>query len=278
MPSVVPFLLLCAFLAFLPSCTPSPRTTPQPVNVVTIPTQLNFFTKPGANPAPKDLGIGVANRVSVAWSVQVGQPWLTIAPANGETPRNFTAALPLSNTSVSVDASKLPPGGYSANISIIVGGQTVRSVPVRVHVADIAPGEVLSVPVEPGTGTAWAAGIRIDGTVEVSAGILDNSLFRIGPDQVAAYNSGDMAVFVKGTLSNDSDQEWQIDFWPQAYDAAGNELAWGLDQGGAPLPGHLQMNVPAHGSRPFTLHLTWAEHISKITINSNKYPAWPPLP
>jgi hypothetical protein len=38
------------------------------------------------------------------------------------------------------------------------------------------------------------------------------------------------------------------------------------------------MNIPAHSSKAFTLHLTWAENISRITINANKYDPWPPLP
>jgi hypothetical protein len=87
-----------------------------------------------------------------------------------------------------------------------------------------------------------------------------------------------MVVFVQGVLANDSDEEWQIDFWPLAFDAAGNQVSWGLDRGGAPLSGHLQMNVPAHSSRPFTLHMSWSDDIERITMNANKYPPYPPLP
>ena len=146
------------------------------------------------------------------------------------------------------------------------------------HVTNARPGPALDVVVERGSGTAWDAGIRIDGPVQASAGKLDTPLFRIGPGGGTRYVAGDLAVFLEGRLANDSDREWQVDFWPEAFDARGNQVAWGLDQGGAPLPGHLQMNVAAHSSKSFSLHLTWAEDISRIAINANKYDPWPPLP
>ncbi len=253
-------------------------STLPPINIFTVPVQLNFFTKPGISPPAKELDIGVANRVSAAWSARAGQPWISITPVSGETAPNFTGAPPTNRTEVSVDSSTFHQGEYSANITLMVGGLTVHTIPVWVFVTDTLPGQILAIPVGQGIGSAWAAGVSLMGPAEVSTGILERSLSRIEPNSRTVYNSGDMSVFVKGTFANDSDQEWQLDFWPQAFDSEGNEVAWGLDQGGAPFSGHLQMNVPAHGSRPFTLHLTWDENISKITINANKYPPWPPLP
>ncbi len=249
-----------------------------PINLFTVPTQLNFFTKQGISPPAKELDIGVTNRVSAVWSARAGQPWISITPTSGETNPNLTGAPPTNRTEVSVDSSTFHNGQYSANISLMVGGLTVHTIPVWVFVTDTMPGDELAVPVGQGTGSAWAAGISLMGPAGVSAGILEKSLSRFDPNGRIVYNSGDMSVFVKGTFGNESDQEWQLDFWPQAFDSAGNEVAWGLDQGGAPFSGHLQMNVPAHGTGAFTLHLTWAEDISRITINANKYPAWPPLP
>jgi hypothetical protein len=234
-PRIVPVLLLCAFLVFLFSCAPSPHTPPPPASLVTIPTQLNFFTKPGTSPAARELDIGVANRISAKWSARADQPWLTIDPASGELPRNFTTMLALDRTTVSVDSSRLALSSYSANISVDADGQNVGTVPVRLYVTNTQPGDTLDIAVGQGTGSAWSAGIRIDGAVNVSAGTLDASLFRIGPDRGTGYSAGDMAVFVAGMLANDSDKEWQVDFWPEAFDAAGNQVAWGLDQGGAPL-------------------------------------------
>lgn len=178
-------------------------------------------------------------------------------------------------------------GGWGPGIaySLVIGG-TLRSgvtfeftwKPLDAQAADRQPGRVFDVLVEQGTGTAWSAGVKLDGSVQVSAGRLDRALFLPGPDRSISYNAGDIAIFLEGTLTNDSDNEWQVDYWPQAFDSAENEVAWGLDQGGAPLPGHLQMNIPAHSAKAFTLHLTWAENISRITINANEYPAWPPMP
>jgi hypothetical protein len=183
--------------------------------------------------------------------------------------------------------------GKSAEISVSATADTVyASASPRRYVVDLSwstngpwhrvtnapPDPALDVVVERGSGTAWDAGIRIDGPVQASAGKLETSLFRIGPDGGTRYAAGDPAVFLEGWLANNSDQEWQVDYWPEAFDARGNQVAWGLDQGGAPFPGHLQMNIAAHSSKSFTLHLTWAESISRITINANKYDPWPPLP
>ncbi len=87
-----------------------------------------------------------------------------------------------------------------------------------------------------------------------------------------------MIVKVSGHLANTSDSEWQVDYWPEAFDADGNQVAWGLDMGGAPLAGHLQIDIPARSSVPFTLHLSWSDNVTRIVIGANKYDPTTPLP
>ena len=174
---------------------------------------------------------------------------------------------------VEADVSQFPAGVYTATITLRM--ETVdREMPVRVYVTNGLPGQKLDATVEVGRGTAWDAGIRLAGPVGVSVGILERSL----STGAYFYDQGDMAVFLQGVLANDSDSEWQVDFWPEAFDSAGNQVAWGLDRGGAPLMGHIQRNILPHSTIQFTLHMTWAENVSKIVINANKYPAYPTLP
>ncbi len=251
---------------------PVPTHPPSPPQIERVPTQVNFFTRPGADPPAEELRLALRNEASPEWSVRVDQPWLKVSPTGG------SLAEGVNRVAVQAEAAHFPIGRYDATITVRI--ETVdREVPVRLYVTDAHPGQSIEASMAAGTGNAWAAGIRLDSRMEASVGILEKPLFAPSPDKHGlAYDAGDMAVFVKGTLVNDTGTEWQIDYWPEAFDAAGNRVAWGLDMSGVPLAGHLQMNIAAHSSRPFVLHLTWAEGIARITINANKYDAYPPLP
>jgi hypothetical protein len=253
--------------------------TESPPNVVTVPTQLNFFTKPGVNPPDEQLMIGVANRISAKWSARVDESWLKVEPSSGETPRNFTGALMMNETTVSVESSHMIKGTYDTFIYISVEGNEAEKLPIRLNITDIEPGYIFDVRVEQGNGTAWEAGMKLGADKKVYAGVLTDNLFTPHPrSSFLVYYVGDMVVKMEGTLVNESNNEWQVDFWPQAFDISGIEVAWGLDMGGAPLTGHLQVNIPAHSSYNFTLHLSWAENIERITIGANKYDPAIPLP
>ena len=249
-----------------PSGQPVPTRPPSRAQIV-LPPAVNLFASPGTDPPAEEISLSLRNEASPNWSARVDKPWLKVNPVKGD----LTAGE--DRITVEADASQFPIGVHEATITVRIE-TTEREVPVRVYVTYGVPGQKIEALVETAKGTAWSAGIRLDGPIEVSAGQLERSLF-VG---TYFYDAGDMSVFVKGTLANDSDQEWQADFWPEAFDAEGRQVAWGLDMGGAPLAGHLQMNIAAHSSRPFTLHLTWAEDVERITINANKYDPWPPLP
>ncbi len=120
---------VCLVLPLAASCSRGSRSPPSPPNAVTVPVALNFFAPPGTDPAPEALDIGVANQISAKWSARTDQPWLTVSPTNGETPRNFTAALITDRTMVSVDSWGMLAGAYQAAIAITIEGQEVRRVP-----------------------------------------------------------------------------------------------------------------------------------------------------
>jgi hypothetical protein len=262
---MLPWLCIALVASLILSCGSQNDTsgdTQTPPNVVTVPTQLNFFARPGTDPPEKELRIGVANRVAAKWSVHSEQSWLSIQPESGQLTRN--------TLNISVDSSSLPVGIYEASVSVDVEG-TSKQVPVRLYVTTATPGQPLDAKVEQGRGNAWDA-ITLSGRPQATAALLDESLFVPQPGRNGlAYRSGDMVVLVTGTLLNNSDSEWQVDFWPEAFDAGGTQVAWGLDMGGAPLSGHQQMDVAARSSKPFSIHLTWADSIERITINSNLY-------
>ncbi len=292
-PRVAPFLLLCAFLAFLPSCGPSSRTAPSPVDMVTIPAQLNFFEKLVTNPATKTLDIGVTNRVSVAWSVRAREPWLSITPTRGETPRNFTGALPTSRTTVSADTSNLSPGTYSTNISIDVDGQTVRVVPVTLYVTSLQPGDLLDVKIEqigkagePG----WPEGMELASPVETSVIVLDTEdtdgrdLTALGPgESTVAFGAGDMALLVNATIRNSSPRTWIFFCSAAGFDSEGNRVSSPLSEGFEPF-GNFHGAFGAGSEENFRFRLSWADNITTIRIGFQVQgemgvpPSIPPLP
>ena len=250
-----------------PTAQPIPTHPPSPPQIACAPPQINLFAEPGTDPPADEILIGLLNEASPNWSARVDKPWLKVSPAKGDLSAGDD------RITVEADASQFPIGVHEATITVRIETED-REIPVRVYVTNGQPGRKIDAVVETGKGTAWAVGIKLDGPIEASAGQLERSLFT----GTYFYDAGDMAVFVKGTLANDSDQEWQVDFWPEAFDGEGKQVGWGLDRGGAPLMGHLQMNVAPHSSRPFTFHMTWAEAIKRITINANKYDPYPALP
>ncbi len=265
-------------LSHFPPHVPSPPGfPPSPVDLLTVPTQLNFFTKPGTEPPTKTLLIGVTNRVSVAWSVRAGEPWLSITPTRGETPRNFTGALATSGTVVSADASKLSPGTYSTNISIEVDGQTARVVPVSLYVTFAEPGQNIDAQVKAGYGNAWNAGIDLDGPVRVTVGTWEPALSNPGPAGIGPeYQNGDLLVLVEGELANVSDNDCSVEYWAYGFDSRQEQVSGSLDPGN-PL-GHVVQTITSHTRKPFTLHLSWAEGITLIVIGATRYDTVTPLP
>jgi hypothetical protein len=216
--------------------------------------------------------IAVTNEVSPAWSISVSEPWLTVKPAKGRLAGGSQLI------TLEAEASRLPIGSYEATVVFRVDS-VCQSIPVRLYVTDIQPGQAIDATAEQGKGTAWAAGIRLESAVKMTAETLDSPMSIPGPGQTGLdYSEGDRVILVSGSIANDTDKEWQIDYWPDGFDAEGNQVARGLDMSGVPLPGHLQMNIPAHSSRPFTLHMTWSEGIERVTIGANKYDLLPALP
>ncbi len=272
---------LLAVAALAVSCNSGRPSPASPPNAVTVPVSLNFFARPGTDPPAKELDIGVVNRIAAGWSIRVDQPWLSVQPASGQLPRNFTAALVVDRTTATVDSSNLPAGAYQAVVAVIVEGQEAAKAPVYLFVTEAQPGQPIDAEVEAGEGTAWDS-IKLEGPLEVKAaavaGVPLPDVPVPGGAEFAPYAPGDMVIEVSGYLANTSDREWHLDYWPEGLDRDGRQVAWGLDLGAALPLGHLQTDIPADSSKAFSFHLSWSDNIAKIAIRANKYEPTNPVP
>jgi hypothetical protein len=210
--------LLSVLMALLFSCHagggPESQTPTAPPQLQVYPRQVHFFTKPGMDPQMKEFMIGVPNRVSPAWSARVDTPWLTVEPSSGRLPENAGLLLAGQELKVSVRALGLSTGTYEGTIFIDIDEKEAGKVPVHLHVTTAEVGQTFVAKVEPGSGTAWQNSVVLEGPFEVSIGSLDECVFVPVPGQTElAYDPGDMVILVKGTLANESDSDWHIDFW-----------------------------------------------------------------
>jgi hypothetical protein len=222
--------------------------------------------------------IGVTNRVTTTWSARADQAWLSIEPDHGDTPRNFAAVLAMAEAAVSVDTTGLPEGSYKATVTIEMEGVEAGQVPVRLHVTGAEPGQRIGADVGRGEGTAWESGIRLSETNTVSVGTWRRE-FHEGPiREELACEEGDLVILVEGTLVNENENDWQVEYWAEGFDSSGALVATGLDTYGALNPGRMMATIRKQASMEFALRLSWAGDIERITINANSYEPVAALP
>jgi hypothetical protein len=101
------------------------------------PTTLTFTTNEGENPADKTLEVWNSGSGTLNWSLSDNAIWLDESPKSGSS----TGADDKTSVSVSVDASGMEVGDYSATITITGPGasNTPQSVLVNLHIVSAMP-------------------------------------------------------------------------------------------------------------------------------------------
>jgi len=96
------------------------------------PTTLTFTTNEGENPADKTLKVCNSGTGTLNWSLTDNAAWLSENPTSGS-----LAADKCKDVTVSVDASGLAAGDYSATITIT--GSPTKTIPVNLHIVSAMP-------------------------------------------------------------------------------------------------------------------------------------------
>jgi len=96
------------------------------------PTSLTFTTNEGENPADKTLEVCNSGTGTLDWELTDDAAWLSATPTSGS-----LGADDCEDVTVSVDASGLAAGDYSAAITIT--GSPTKTVPVNLHIVSAMP-------------------------------------------------------------------------------------------------------------------------------------------
>ena len=96
------------------------------------PTSLTFTTDEGENPADKTLEVCNSGTGTLDWELTDDAAWLSATPTSGS-----LGADDCEDVTVSVDASGLAAGDYSATITIT--GSPTKTVPVNLHIVSAMP-------------------------------------------------------------------------------------------------------------------------------------------
>jgi hypothetical protein len=245
------------------------------------PPQVNFFARPGEDPPPENIAVAVDSG-GPDWTATASTDWLRVSP------QNSSSSGGPQTVSLSAAAAGLPEGRHDAVISLRGAGMKDREVPVRLYVTNTRHGDAIDAAVEV-AGAEWEdRGIRLDTDVAVTVSSLDSPL----PDGTLrdfapqSFDAGDLTVLVTGTLTNESDRDWEIGFRMEGLDAEGNQVAIGLDRSlGVPIMGYIRTSVYRQSSRPFSYHLSFAGDIKVIRVTGQAileigapFPEATPLP
>jgi hypothetical protein len=122
--------------------------------------------------------------------------------------------------------------------------------------------------VEPASGKYLTSGILIENT-----SVIKDVLYRDAENgwRPERYHTGDPCYIVSGTMINDTDTDWQVSFHAEGYDSNGNIIARTLDVEPGPLAGIIALTIPAHTTNNFTIHINWAENLTRIIISGHTY-------
>ena len=132
---------------------------------LTAPSSMTFNYTPGGTPPPsQQLAIGAGSATLVSAAVISGNSWLSVSPASGTTPFNFT---------VSINTAGITSGPLNGNIQITASG--VSNSPLNIPVTLNVSSSTLTVPNTPltfnyttGGSTPAAQSVSISGTSGIS--------------------------------------------------------------------------------------------------------------
>lgn len=156
-----------------------------------------------------------------------------------------------------------------------VSCRSLSSSPLTPTSTSITPGigQVLNITIEPEPGATITNGIVLEGGT-VSVGTME--FMGVNGWTDIRLNTGDPCLLITGSFNNTSNQNLQVSFFAEGYDAKGKQTAWTMDSG--PLAGILASTISARSSRTFVIHLNWTPDTSVIKIQATSYTELAPLP
>jgi hypothetical protein len=239
--------------SFVPG-TPSPQ-------LIREPPAINFFTPPGVNPPAEELHISAISG-PLAWSLTWDAPWVSISSTKG------VATSAKETITISANAKGLAAGKYTANMTLRQDGTDwSMNIPVRMFVTSTGANELLNIPIEPDSSKFPANGLTLE-----KASVSTTTLSRAGNGrQDNFFDSGDLALVIKGVLRNNTSQDLLVHYYAYGYDAAGKEVSWVLGIEPGPVTFLANMTIPPHTGKEFTLHISWSEDVKLIKFFANTY-------
>jgi hypothetical protein len=106
--------------------------------------------------------------------------------------------------------------------------------------------------------------------VTVVASTLDRDYFGIGEE----YKAGEPCLLLSAIIANDYDENFWVYYSAHGYDSAGNQVSRTLEAG--PLVGVDMVYIYARSAEYITLHLSWADNVTNITLGGQMSSIMPP--
>jgi hypothetical protein len=171
-------------------------------------------------------------------------------------------------------------GDKTASLHLVAGDKNIASWEELTKIAESVSTEsdisrATGISIEPTSGAYLTQGIVIE-NASVFIDILNRNAMNGWSTDI--YYAGDPCYVVKGTMKNDTDTDWQVCFHAEGYDSSGNQLSQTLNVETGPLAGLIAFDISAHTTRNFTIHMNWAENVSRIVISADTYDTKTPLP
>jgi len=101
--------------------------------------------------------------------------------------------------------------------------------------------------------------------VTIAAGTLDRDYFTPAAGQ---HFAGEPCFLVSLHINNGYNEDCWVTFNVDGFNAAGNQVSFTLDTG--PLPGAWQVYLASFSSAEYTLHLTRADNVDRLTVSSQR--------
>jgi hypothetical protein len=106
------------------------------------------------------------------------------------------------------------------------------------------------------------AGISLENVI-LTKGIIDKD-YMVLRDISVPHGIGAPCYLITGRIRNNSSTLYWVAHHSDGYDKNGNEISFTMDTG--PIVGVAQVEVPAHSSATFTLHLTWSDNVTSYKL------------
>jgi hypothetical protein len=130
-----------------------------------------------------------------------------------------------------------------------------------------------NIPITPGAGEFIASGIMLK---NVTAMTITATQTGFNPGGEIQVNPGDICQEIIGIFSNTTDNDLQISYYADGYDASGHQISWTLDSG--PIQGIKALDISKHSDNSFAIRISWAEAITLIKLVATSYAGGTPVP